>query len=265
MALHGKVALLTGASMGIGEAIASSLVQAGANVILFSRSEDKLRQLKDKLAVNGDTKVTYRAVDVGNYEEVDAAVKSSIQEVGHIDILINNAGLAIGAPKIFSDLNPSDIMTMNNTNINGYMFMTHSVLNHSMMNRKAGTILNITSITGLEVPPFPGEAVYHANKACQEAFTNALRNELSGTDIRVLVLRPGVVATNFHSLRVGHDKKMYDEFIEGYEPLIADDIAQGAIYMLQQPLNISVKALDIVPSAQRSINVFDRTWNERRE
>lgn len=85
------------------------------------------------------------------------------------------------------------------------------------MNHKAGTILNITSITGLEVPPFPGEAVYHANKACQEAFTNALRNELSGTDIRVLALRPGVVATNFHSLRVGHDKKMYDAFIEGYE------------------------------------------------
>lgn len=127
------------------------------------------------------------------------------------------AGLAIGAPSIFSDLKPTDIMTMNNTNINGYMFMAHSVLNRSMMTRKAGTILNITSITGLEVPPFPGEAVYHANKACQEAFTNALRNELSGTDIRVLALRPGVVATNFHSLRVGHDKKMYDEFIEGYE------------------------------------------------
>ncbi|KAJ5599163.1 short chain type dehydrogenase [Penicillium hetheringtonii] len=260
MSLQGKVALLTGASMGIGEAIASSLVEAGANVILFSRSE-----LKEKLAVKGDAKITYRAVDVGNYEEVDTAVTSSIQEVGHIDILINNAGLAIGAPKIFSDLNPSEIMTMNNTNINGYMFTTHSVLNHSMMNHKAGTILNITSITGLEVPPFPGEAVYHANKACQEAFTNALRNELSGTDIRVLALRPGVVATNFHSLRVGHDKKMYDEFIEGYEPLVAGDIAQGAIYMLQQPLNISVKALDIVPSAQRSINVFDRTWNERRE
>lgn len=86
-----------------------------------------------------------------------------------------------------------------------------------MMTRKAGTILNITSITGLEVPPSPGEAVYHANKACQEALTNALRNELSGTDIRVLALRPGVVATNFHSLRVGHDQDMYDEFTESYE------------------------------------------------
>lgn len=96
------------------------------------------------------------------------------------------------------------------------MFVTYAVLNSSMMSRKEGTILNVTSVTGLEVPPFPGEAVYHSNKAAQEAFTNALRNELTGTNIRVLALRPGVVATNFHSLRVGHDKKMYDSFIEGY-------------------------------------------------
>lgn len=98
---------------------------------------------------------------------------------------------------------------MNNTNINGYMFASHAVLNHAMMRNKAGTILNVTSITGLEVPPFPGEAVDHANKACQEVFTNALRNELDGTDIRVLALRPGCVATNFHSQRAGHDKKTY--------------------------------------------------------
>ncbi|KAJ5184251.1 hypothetical protein N7492_001867 [Penicillium capsulatum] len=106
---------------------------------------------------------------------------------------------------------------MISTNVNGPMFVTHSVLNRTMLARKAGTILNITSVTGLEVPPFPGEAVYHSNKAAQEAFTNALRNELVGTDIKVLVLRPGVVATNFHSQRVGHDREMYDSFIEGYE------------------------------------------------
>ncbi|KAB8207725.1 hypothetical protein BDV34DRAFT_191618 [Aspergillus parasiticus] len=265
MSLRGKNVLLTGASMGIGEAIASALVEAGANVILFSRSENKLAQLKEKLSATSDVKVTYGTVDVGDYASVEAAVSSAIEEMGDIDILINNAGLALGAPSPFPELKVSDILTMNNTNINGYMFMAHAVLNHSMLRRKAGTILNITSVTGLEVPPFPGEAVYHANKACQEAFTNALRNELSGTDIRVLALRPGCVATNFHSLRVGHDKEMYDSFFEGYEPLVAPDIAQAAVYMLQQPPNLSVKALDIVPSAQRSLNVFDRSWNERRK
>lgn len=84
------------------------------------------------------------------------------------------------------------------------------------MSRKEGTILNIRSVTGLEVPRFPGETVYHTNTAAQEAFTNVLRNELNGTNIKVLALRPGCVATNVHSLRVGHDKEMYDSFFEGY-------------------------------------------------
>lgn len=105
---------------------------------------------------------------------------------------------------------------MNNTNVNGLMLTTYSVLNHGMRKRGEGTILNVTSVTGLEIPPFPGEAVYHANKACQEGFTNALRSELVGTNIRVLALRPGCVATNFHSQRVGHDQQMYEEFFDGY-------------------------------------------------
>lgn len=106
---------------------------------------------------------------------------------------------------------------MNSTNIDGYMFLSHSVLNRCMVPRNSGTILNITSITGLQAPPFPGETVYHSNKAAQEGFTNALRNELSGTDIRVLALRPGCVATNFHEQRVGYDRGMYEEFFQGYE------------------------------------------------
>lgn len=181
--------------------------------------------------------------------------------------LINEqAGLALGAPSAFHNLKISDIQTMISTNVNGPMFVSHSVLNRSMIARKTGTILNITSVTGLEVPPFPGEAVYHSNKAAQEAFTNALRNELVGTDVKVLALRPGVVATNFHSQRVGHDKEMYDSFIDGYEsvrscdaftltwanifsrPLIANDIAEATVYMLSQPRNVSIKALDVVPS-----------------
>ncbi|KAL2851323.1 hypothetical protein BJX68DRAFT_275307 [Aspergillus pseudodeflectus] len=266
MTLAGKTALLTGASMGIGEAIATSLAEQGCNLILISRSEDKLATLAKKLSgQTSSIKITWRAVDIGDQPAVDAAIASTIDELGPIDILINNAGLALGAPARFPDLSIPDITTMVNTNINGLMYVTYTVLNRSMLPRGSGTgtILNITSITGLEVPPFPGEAVYHANKAFQEAFTNALRNELSGTDIRVLALRPGCVATNFHSLRVGHDKEKYDKFFEGFEPLVSEDIARAAIYMLSQPLNVSVKAMDVVPSAQRSITVFDRNWSER--
>ncbi|CEN59614.1 predicted protein [Aspergillus calidoustus] len=264
MSFRGQNVLITGASMGIGAAIARKVAAEGANLALFARSEDKLQAITiDLQKKHPEARVVFKAIDLQSYEAIESAVKEVVSELGAIDILINNAGLALGAPAAFPDLKVSDIVTMNSTNINGLMFATYAVLNSSMMNRKAGTILNVTSVTGLEVPPFAGEAVYHSNKAAQEAFTNALRNELVGTNIRVLALRPGVVTTNFHSLRVGHDKEMYDSFIEGYTPLEADDIAGAAIYMLSQPLNISVKALDVVPSAQRSLTVFDRSWSER--
>ncbi|OQE44436.1 hypothetical protein PENCOP_c002G02129 [Penicillium coprophilum] len=264
MALSGQTALVTGASMGIGEATARALAKASANLILLSRSEDKLAKLTDELSKQyPQIRVIYRTADVGNYEEVDTAVDSSVKELGGIDILINNAGLALGAPNAFHNLKISEIQTMISTNVNGPMYVTHSVLNRSMLSRKSGTIINVTSVTGLEVPPFTGEAVYHSSKAAQEGFTNSLRNELNGTNIRVLALRPGVVAGHFHAQRIGHDQSQYDEFLDGYTPLIAKDVAEAAVYMLSQPLNVSIKALDVVPSAQRSLTVFDRQWNER--
>ncbi|KAF6794646.1 short chain dehydrogenase reductase family [Colletotrichum sojae] len=266
MSIEGKNALVTGASMGIGEAIATALAAKGANLILVSRDERKLGALATKLSMSySNVKIIYRAADIGDFESVDKAVASAVEAIGQIDILINNAGLALGAPARFPDLKIQDVMTMANTNVSGMMFVTHSVLNRSMLAQKPGngTILNVTSVTGLEVPPFSGEAVYHASKAFQEAFTNSIRNELVETNVRVLVIRPGVVATNFHSQRVGHDKEKYDSFIEGYDPLVSDDIAKAAVYMLEQPPNISIKALDVVPTAQRSLPVFDRTWNDR--
>ncbi|KAH0387652.1 NADP-dependent L-serine/L-allo-threonine dehydrogenase ydfG, partial [Aureobasidium melanogenum] len=264
MDVRNKTVLLTGASMGIGEAIASSLASEGANLILLSRSEDKLSKIAAELSkAHSGIKCIYRVADVSDYESVDKAVKSATEELGPVDILVNNAGLALGAPNSFPDLSIKDILTMNNTNVNGLMLTTYSVLQHDMRKRGEGTILNITSVTALEIPPFAGEAVYHANKACQEGFTNALRSELVGTNIRVLALRPGCVATNFHSQRVGHDKQMYDEFFDGYTPLEAKDIADAATYMLKQPIHISVKAMDVVPTAQRSLATFDRGWDKR--
>lgn len=149
--------------------------------------------------------------------------------------------------------------------MNGVMFATHAVLNQSMWPRKRGTILNVSSVTGLECPPFDGEAVYHATKAFLEGFTNSLRMETSGSDIRVLTLRPGCVTTNFHLQRVKYDEEAMDEFFYGYEPLVAEDIAESAVYMLNLPSRVSIKALDCVPTAQRALTRFDREWNARRE
>ncbi|KFA68293.1 hypothetical protein S40285_06640 [Stachybotrys chlorohalonatus IBT 40285] len=249
--LQGKVVLLTGASMGIGAAIAEHLAQAGAHLALLARSEDKLSALAKVLtSKHSQCKAIYIPTDIGKHDAVDKAVASTVEQLGSIDILINNAGLALGTPAIFPHLKIEDVITMNNTNINGMMFVTHCVLNRSMLARKAGTILNITSTTALEVPPFPGETVYHANKACQEGFTNALRNELNETNIRVLALRPGAVDNHFHHQRVGYDEELHDSFFEGMKPLQSEEVAEAAVFMLSQPFNRSIKALDVVSTGR---------------
>ncbi|PSN59327.1 NAD(P)-binding protein [Corynespora cassiicola Philippines] len=262
--LKGQTALITGASMGIGEAIALSLAKEGVNLVLVSRSKDKLDKVKESIVEKyADVKVLVFAVDIQNHADVDAAVARAVEQLGTIDILINNAGLALGAPAKFWELPVELINQMTGTNIAGVMYTTHSVLNRSMWPRKQGTIINISSVTGLECPPFPGEAVYHASKACLEGFSNSLRMETAGSDIRVLVLRPGCVATHFHLQRVKYDQDAMDEFFYGYEPLVSEDLADSILFMLSRTGRTSIKALDCVPTAQRALTCFDREWNER--
>ncbi|PSK59484.1 NADP-dependent 3-hydroxy acid dehydrogenase [Elsinoe australis] len=266
MSLKGKVVLLTGASMGIGASVARRLARESATLILVSRSADKLNTLSNELgSISSSGPVHHVAVDVQRYSSISDAVSRKVKDIGApVDILINNAGLALAAPKLFPEQNIEDITTMTSTNINGYMFAAHAALNAGgMLERKHGIILNITSTTGLEVPPFPGEAVYHTSKAAQEAFSNVLRTELQNTSIKVLAVRPGVVATHFHEQRVGYDKGLYDDFMSGFEPLVADDVAEAVAFVLSTPERVSVKAIDVVPTAQRSLQVFDRNWRER--
>lgn len=203
MSLKNQNIVITGASMGIGATIAKHFAAESANLILFARSEDKLQAIAQECkGIQPGIKVHTASVDVSSHESLRRVVANAVNELGPIDVLVNNAGLAIGAPNRFPDLTIDQIMTMSGTNINGFMFATYAALNEGKMKeRNKGTILNVTSTTGLEVPPFPGEAVYHASKAFQEAFSNVLRTELVGTDIKVLALRPGVTATNFHELR----------------------------------------------------------------
>ncbi|KAJ4358037.1 uncharacterized protein N0V89_002616 [Didymosphaeria variabile] len=229
MSLRNQNVLITGASIGIGAAIAHRLAQEGANLILFSRTESKLKYLSQDIQSNigaNTIRIFTTAVDVSNQVEVTKAISNVVKQSGPIDILINNAGLALGAPAAFQDLSIEDVVAMTGTNVNG--------------------------------ASLPG-----TNKRFQEGFTDALRTELGGTNIKVLALRPGVVATHFHEQRVGFDKDAYNGFMEGFEPLLAEDVAEAAAWMLSGEERISVKALDVVPSAQRSLSVFDRKWNGR--
>ncbi|OJI97567.1 hypothetical protein ASPVEDRAFT_36988 [Aspergillus versicolor CBS 583.65] len=264
--LVGRTALITGASMGIGQAIALALAEKGMNVALLARSHDKLQAVVSSITEKFPSVVARAyAIDIQNQPQVDEAVKEVVSDLGDIEVLVNNAGLALGAPARFWELPIDLIKQMNGTNISGVMYTTHSVLNRSMWPRKRGTIINVSSVTGLECPPFNGEAVYHANKACLEGFTNSLRMETAGSDIRVLTLRPGCVVNHFHLQRVKYDQDAMDEFFYGYEPLVSEDLAEAVVFMVSRPGRVSIKALDCVPSAQRALTLIDREWNARQK
>ena len=254
--------------MGIGSAIAKALVSESANLILLARSADKLTELSRELkqAAGGDDtlKIFPCVCDVRSASSVTEAITNIVSQTGPINTLVNNAGLALGAPRPFHKLTLDEIDTMTGTNLSGMLYVTHAVLNAGkMLTLPTATILNVTSVTGLELPPFPGESIYHTTKAAQEAFTNALRVELTGTNVRVLALRPGVVATHFHRQRVAYDDEEYEGFMRGFEPLNPEQVARSAVWMLKMEEGVSVKSLDVVPTGQRSLQVFDREWNQR--
>lgn len=242
----------------------------------MARSTDKLKEVGDEAlaaakAANLNISVRIYSTDVRDASAIQSAFSSAANDLNidvksgkAFDILINNAGLALGAPEPIWKQSIEDISTMVQTNIFGFMAAAHAALNQGgMANAKRGTILNVTSTTGLEVPPFSGEAVYHASKACQEAFSNVLRNETVGTNIRILTLRPGVVQTNFHEQRVGYDQSQYDDFMDGIEALVADDVAKAAVWMVGSEERVTIRALDVIPSSQRTLQVFDREWEKR--
>lgn len=263
--LEGKHVLITGASSGIGQATAHHLAQLGANLILLSRSEGEINQLEQEQAAGKlPGQLVWKKCDITNEAEVAATIQSLVADSLVVDILINNVGIALGAPKTFWEQSMSDIQKVIATNIFGLVNVTHTILNAFLIPANKGTILNISSVTGLEVPTKGmGEVSYHASKAFMEGFANALRNEVIGTDIRILTLRPGFVRTNFHFNRVGQDQNKFDDVFQGLEELGPDDIAEAAVWMLTQPERISIKGLDVVPTAQRSLTQVDRTWNQR--
>ncbi|KAF7845777.1 hypothetical protein BT93_L0685 [Corymbia citriodora subsp. variegata] len=282
--LAGLTILITGASSGIGRATAIAAAKSGCHaLILFARSTDKLEETKSEIqSTNTKTICILQSVDVQSSKAIYDAVRTALstnKDVTHIDVLINNAGLALGAPARFPELKLEDIDTMTGTNLSGMLYTTHAVLNvasssgsnSSMLKRGKGTIMNITSTTAMEVPPFPGECIYHTTKAAQEAFTNSLRTELQETNIKVIALRPGVVGgTVFHKQRIGFDEDQYNEFMKGFQSLNAEDVAGQIIWVLatgnrqgNEGERVSVKVLEVVPTAQRMLYVIDKTWNQR--
>lgn len=248
--LRGKTALITGASSGIGKAVAERFAGAGADVIITARRQDRLRALAREIADTYRVEVSSLVLDVQRKEEVDDAMR---QFEGSVDILVNNAGLALSIDKI-QDGAVENWETMIDTNIKGLLYVTKALLG-GMIAKNAGHIINIGSVAGREC--YVGGNVYCATKFAVKALSKSLRLDLSGTGIRVSEIVPGAVETEFSRVRL-RDEKKAENVYRGFHPLTAGDVADAVLYSATRPPHVNIEEIVIYPQAQASVGTIYR-------
>ena len=237
---------ITGASSGIGKAMAYSFGKNGDNLILCARRQEKLQEIKKDIESNHGVKVDIYELDVTRYEKVTDTVKEIIKSSGKIDILINNAGLALGLEK-FQDYNISDIERMIDTNIKGLLYITREVIPNMVKNNK-GHIINIGSTAGIYA--YGGAAVYCATKSAVKFLSDGIRIDTIDKSIKVSTLQPGIVETDFSEVRFHGDKEKAKKVYEGIEALKPEDIADIALYVANQPEHVQISDVTIMATKQ---------------
>ena len=237
-----QIALITGATSGIGEACARRFLKAGYRVIATGRNAEKLNSLKEEFGND----VLPLVFDVRDHEAAVESVASLPEEWQRIDILVNNAGLALGLePEYEGDF--TDWSTMIDTNIKGLLTMTRAIV-PGMVERNSGHIINIGSVAGDAA--YAGGNVYCATKAAVKAITDGLRIDVAHTALRVTLLKPGLVETHFSNVRFHGDDDRADNVYKGIEPLTGDDIADTALYAAQAPAHVQIAEMLILATHQ---------------
>jgi len=230
--LTGKTALITGASAGIGRATAFALAKQGANIVVTARREDRLSELCDSIEEDGGRAV-FHAGDAAEESTALAAIKLAIETFGTLDILINNAG--IGSYKDLVDTTAEDYDTMMDTNVrSGFVFSRHAA--PRMIAQRSGTILFVSSVAGLT--GIAGEAIYSASKFAQVGFSQALDAELRKHNIKVGVICPGGVKSEF-----GLGRGRTEEFIRNSRMMHSEEVADAIVFACTQPANVRIPQL----------------------
>ena len=245
-----KTALITGATSGIGEACARKFAEGGYRLILTGRNGKKLEELKEEL----DAEVLTLNYDVRDRKATEAAVKSIPADWAAIDVLINNAGLALGLePEYEGDMD--DWETMIDTNIKGLLTMTRLIV-PGMVERNCGHVINIGSVAGDAA--YAGGNVYCATKSAVKAITDGLRIDVAHTAVRVTNLKPGLVETRFSNVRFHGDDERADNVYKGITPLTGADIADVAFYAASAPAHVQIAEVLILATHQASGSVVYR-------
>ena len=248
-----KTVLITGATSGIGLACARKFAQNGDRLILTGRNEQRLNEIRKELTEKGSEVLTL-AFDVRNREVAEKLMTELPEEWKKIDVLVNNAGLALGLDPEYEG-NLDEWETMIDTNIKGLLTMTRLVV-PGMVERNSGHIINIGSVAGDAA--YAGGNVYCATKAAVKALTDGLRIDVINTAIRVTNLKPGLVETNFSNVRFRGDNERADSLYRGIKPLVGDDIADIAVYAANAPEHVQIAEVLILATHQASASMVVR-------
>ena len=248
-----KIALITGATSGIGEACARKFAQGGYDVIITGRRAQLLANLKKELEAEG-VRVLALAFDVRNRNAATAAINSLPLEWQQIEVLINNAGLALGLEPEYEG-SFEDWDTMIDTNIKGLLTMTRLVVPR-MVKRDSGHVINIGSVAGDAA--YAGGNVYCGTKAAVKTITDGLRIDLAHTSVRVTNVKPGLVETHFSNVRFHGDDARADKVYEGVKPLTGADIAEVVFYAASAPAHVQIAEVLVLATHQANGSVLHR-------
>jgi NADP-dependent 3-hydroxy acid dehydrogenase YdfG len=248
-----KIVLITGATSGIGLGCARKFADNGDKLILTGRNEQKLSEIQKELSDKGAEVITL-VFDVRQREQAKQAISQLPEEWQAIDVLVNNAGLALGLEPEYQG-NPDEWETMIDTNIKGLLTMTRLIV-PGMVERNSGHIINIGSVAGDAA--YAGGNVYCATKAAVKALTDGLRIDVADTAVRVTNLKPGLVETNFSNIRFRGDTERASNLYKGIKPLTGDDIADVAVYAANAPAHVQIAEVLILATHQASGSVIVR-------
>ncbi|MFH0357163.1 SDR family NAD(P)-dependent oxidoreductase [Streptococcus sp. A27] len=241
-----RTCMITGATSGIGKAIAYAFAKNGDNVVITGRRKEQLETIKKDLETSYSINVTLAVFDVTNVEEVIEQCQQIMKEVGQVAVLVNNAGLALGLDK-FQEYDLADMLTMIDTNVRGLLTVTRQIL-PQMVENNNGHIVNIGSTAGIYA--YAGAAVYAATKSAVKVLSDGIRIDTIDKNIKVTTLQPGIVETDFSQVRFHGDKERAATVYQGIDALQAEDIANCTIFIANQPAHVQISDMTIMATKQ---------------
>jgi 3-hydroxy acid dehydrogenase / malonic semialdehyde reductase len=250
-----KTAFITGASSGFGEACATLFAQNGYQLIITARRKERLQQLQANLQKNYNVNVHTLCFDVQDKTAVFSTIQSLPKTITQIDVLINNAGLALGRDN-FATANIEDWDTMIDTNVKGLWYVTKALLPF-FIQQQFGQIVNVGSIAAKE--PYQNGNAYCASKAAVDMLTKNMRIDLLQHHIKVSAIHPGAANTEFSLVRFKGNKTQADATYENFCALYATDVANTVLYICSQPKHVCINDLVIMPTQQASATIFNKS------